>query len=319
VALSPEGIITAGVTGGVTAGVPGAIIGVAGEILRTFGSSGPRVNTFAGTQKESLEIPFWQAMRPFVRDLGKFVLESEQGGGPLSLQLQKAIPLRGQEFVSQIFNRATPSQIREIITSGVPMPDQTTMSGAIVNPVTGITQPPERVDRGRYNEGLENELVSQPQAKALAPSINPVIEIGRYIQAERVRGASVQFRNSVFGPGPVAEATILTIPEKDGKTIYIRSIQLLVAARLTGGTPTFKIRGRAVKEGSTDPVYTHFQYELNDTLIARGDSKVDVILPAFQVPQCLEYIILFELFFRDVAVNINVDASYLPIGVNGYR
>ena len=188
----------------------------------------------------------------------------------------------------------------------------------VQNVVTGQEQGPAMIDRGRINEGLGNELVTKAQARAIAPIVVPVVEMSRYIPHTRIFGNGVQRSNTVIGPGPVADQALITIVGEANKQIFIRSVQVDVSPRLTGGTPQWRLRARSVVPGTTDTVLGHFFVERNDSLMTRGESIVSKIMPSFTVPEGFDYIILFELFgTRDVRVALNIDGIIIPVGVNG--
>ncbi len=330
-ALTPEGLVVAGASGAATAGVPGAIAAVALTVLQSFNRT-KAPDRFAGTPKEPLEIPFWNVMRQFIGDLGRLSVERDASGSTLTDVQKKMIPRRGGLIVAQIFERATVAEIRALLDlpsetvlgirgslEGSTFLDTGMKEGDVVvmNPVTGIEQPPERVDRGRYNEGLGNEFVSQPQSKALAPSIVPVIELGRYIQAERVQGNQIQRRYSVFA-GIMILTDILRIVGKPDKQIYIRSVNVSVVPNLTSATPEYEIRAFSTAPSVSTIQIGHYRYIRNDPALTRDGATVEAIAPAFTVPNGQDYVNTLEIFnIQNLAVRISIDASYIPIGVNG--
>lgn len=189
----------------------------------------------------------------------------------------------------------------------------------VQNVVTGQEQGPAMIDRGRINEGFGNELVTQPQARAIAPIVVPTVEMSRYIPHTRIFGDGVQRRTINLGPGPIGDTTYLTIVGESNRQIFIRSVQVDIAPRLTGGTPQWSLNAHSVVPGTTAAVLGHFAAERNDSLITRGESIFSKIMPSFTVPEGFDYVIRFELVLRDVSLRLNVDGIIIPVGVNGSK
>jgi len=320
VALTPEALLAAGVSGAAAGGVPGAIAAVASTAILNFTGSQGRIPTFAGTPKGPLEIPFREKIAPFLQALGREAAASS--GRTISSTNLSVIQREERRFgfiiASQIFNNATVAQLREFIgftpAPLVASPTLTEVPGMVMNPVTGVEQEPERVDRGRYNEGLGNEFVSQPQAKALAPMIVPTIELTEMVVHERVVGGAVQRRNSLFVVAP--EATILTIPAKDGFHVWIKSAQVNLSP-FGAVLAAWHIQAYAVTPGTTAQLINHFRSERNNTALAFGDVILEQVYPSFDVTQGRDYIVRFEVINGIVQLKLNIDAYYVPIGVNG--
>lgn len=339
--LGPAQVLGAGAAGFAVAGIPGAAIGVASAVVSAFADDRlPRIDTFAGTPKGPLEIPFFNTMLQFRRALGRIATEERIQKFPQALRArqrndQVVWDRAGTVIIQQIFNQADVATIQEIL--GRPVEEILAQrrlleeAGDLIaqsmgeeemvrNVVTGQEQGPSMIDRGRINEGLGNELVSQPQARAIAPLVVPTIDVARFIPHERIIGNAIQRSNTVIGPGPVGDQTLILIPGRDSQQIFIRSVQVDVSPRLTGGTPQWIMRARAVVPGTTGTVLSHFFHERNDSIMTRGESIVSQIEPSFTVPEGYDYIILFELFgLRDVRVSLNVDGIFIPVGVNGSK
>lgn len=341
-ALTPGGLAVAGAEGLVAGGIPGAIQSVALLAVQNFvtASRSPRVVSFPpGHPKEPLQAPYWLVMRQFQVALGTIAVEEKFGD--LVPAERRRIPRLAQDvrriggnIIQQIFNQATVAQIQSVIglSSEEVARRRAALEGSgdltiqanggaqmVENIVTGEEQGPAMIDRGRINEGLGNELVTQPQARAIAPIVVPVVEMSRYIPHTRIFGDQVQRSNTVIGPGPVADQTLITIVGEPNKQIFIRSVQVDVSPRLTGGTPQWRMRARSVVPGLTGTVLGHFFVERNDSLMTRGESVFSRIMPSFTVPEGFDYIILFELFQRDVRVALNIDGIIIPVGVNGSK
>lgn len=334
-ALTPEGLAVAGAQGFITGGIPGAIQGVALAAISNFAAAvrSPRILQFAGTPKEPLEQPYWAVMRQLLRSLGKRAVEARIATIPEGLRSrerndQVVWDRAGNLIVREIFEKATVQQIqsvigqsaetvletRRILEGGSPIVQEESM---VQNVATGVEAVPERVDRGRYEEGLGNELVTQPQPKALSPFISPVIEIGRYIQHARVQGPAIQRQNSNRPAGPTPLTTIVSIPAKRNRQIYVRSIQVQAAPN-GAGVPLWALRGVAQLTGTSTLILTHWQVERRDAGFTLEGATFNGSFGSFTVPQGMDYGIRSESFAIPTwRINLNIDAEYIPIGVNG--
>jgi len=344
VALTPEGLAQVGTTGFVSGGIPGAIAAVAGAAVANFAaaaSSGRVVDFPSGHPKEPLQAPYWQVMTQFQGALGKIATEQRLA----KLDPQERARRRndasvwgraGGAVITQIFREATVEQIKSIIAlssesvaatrirlEGGPDPasqeeEAMVFGRSIRNPVTGVDQPPERVDRGRYNEGLGNELVSQPVAKALAPSIVPVIDIARYLPAEEIVGTSVAFRQEVV-INAVVSVTMLRIPVRADKNIFIRSGTITITPSAIGLIPTYRAQGTAVDPTTNTPTKKMHWISLRRTASqSLAGSLLDLVFGQFAVPRGLEYIIRIENSVgAQITAGCAVEAVYIPIGLEG--
>jgi len=339
VALTPEGLATAGAQGFITGGIPGAIQGVALAAVANFAAAArsPRVISFPpGHPKEPLQAPYWLVMRQFQGALGQAVVDDKFGN--LSPAEFARIPDKafdvgrfGGIVIQQIFNQATVEQIKSVINQpaeviletrrvlegGDPLSQISQEENMVFNPATGTEQPPERVDRGRYNEGLENELVSKPLAKALAPSIVPTIEIGRFIVHPQVVGNIVAFAaNVLVASGGIT--TLIRIPAKKNRVTYIRRAHFTVSPD-GGGIPQYELRGNAAAAASSGIVNKlHFQVLRQSSSLTVGESLADGEVGEFTVPLDLDYIIhLINAVGGPIRVGVNVEGFFIPKGVVG--
>jgi len=338
VALTPEGLVAAGASGFAAGGIPGAIASVAGAAVANFAraSGSARVVSFPpGHPKEPLQAPYFLVMRQFQGVLGQMVID--QKFGHLSPSELARIPDKafdvgrfGGIVIQLIFNAATVDQIkavigtpaetvvetRRILEGGDPRQEDEEM---VFNPVTGVDQPPERVDRGRYNEGLGNELVSQPVAKSLAPSIVPTIEIGRYIQHPMVLGINRAFVSNVLVPVSTT-TTFIRIPAADAGDgfIYVRRVRYSLSADEVT-SPNYTLTANASGPSSTGIISKmHFQAIRDTSGFTVGEASSEKEYGEFTVPQGLDYVIhIVNLAAAALRIGIGVEAFFVPNGVNG--
>lgn len=325
--LGPTQILGAGAAGFVAGGVPGAAAAVAAAVVGSFFRPKDPL-TFAGTPKESLEIPWFNLLRPQFELLGREWISFRFQSGERIIRDDQVARRRAGELVArEMFFRLPVSSINEILQSGTELPtaqlsDTSTVleeDVMVFNPVTGIDQPPERVDRGRYNEGLGNELVSQPQAKALAPSIVPVIELGRYINHPQVQGATraYSFNTLIIAGGTT---TLIRIPgdDADGGTIYVKNASWTISPS-TGVSATYQLHANAARPASTAPVHKmHFQVLRQTTGLSVDGSLSDGQAGEFSVPIGLDYVVVIVNGAPTaIRIGINVEAFFIPKGVVG--
>jgi len=138
------------------------------------------------------------------------------------------------------------------------------------------------------------------------------------IEFERVVGASVQRRN--FTSGVTALGAILIIPARTGFKIWVRSTQVEVTP--SGATvPQYEIRAGAAPAGAgSGSIITHFRNERNNSGLSLGDTILERVYPSFGVDQAKrDYLVELEVFAGAVMIKLNVDAFYIPGGVNGKR
>jgi len=334
VALTPQTLIGAGVSGALTAGLPGAGAAVLATVLASFGRE-KSPDTFAGTPKEPLELPFWDVMRQFQGVIAQKWMENQAAGGAITDVIRKAGPRNAGRLISEMFASATVDQINDILgkpkeeilslRAGLEGNDLVNQSEEVFmpidNPVTGQIQGPSKVDRAQVNIGLGNEVTTQPQARQLAPNIVPVVDISRYLVHLMAEGATIGF-NTTTTLAPSTTTTLIRIAGasiKDGY-VYVKKVQLSVTPS-AATVPTYQITGNSSPPAST--VITrkmHFRALRLSGSLSIGDTILDKEYGEFTVPQGLDYVVKAENFVGgQIKISVGVEAFFIPRGVVGNR
>jgi len=179
----------------------------------------------------------------------------------------------------------------------------------------------EKIDRSTYGQGMGNEILTRTIPKVLSPSIVATIDIGRFLKAEQVEGANIAF---ILEGIVVASSnkTMIRIPVKEGKTIYVRGGSFSVTPSDGANVPDYRIIAGSVlpSAGTTIVKKLHWSRLRRTTSMTIGAAISEGQFGEFAVPQGLEYIIRIENGVgSEVTGTASVEAFYLPVGVNGSK
>jgi len=330
VALTPQLIIGAGLSGAVAGGLPGAGAAILATVLGSFNSA-KAPDRFAGTPKEPLELPFWDVMRQFQGVIAQKWMEHNAFGGPITDVLRKAAPRNAGRIITQMFERATVEQIKAII--GIPgdvivaerarlegndLINQSEGSSMVENPVTGLPQGPSKVDRAFINEGLGNEITTQPQARDLAPTIVPVVDVARFLVHEMIIGNNKAYvGTTVLAAG--SATTPIRIVAKEGFFTYVKSARFDIAPDAGALIPSYRFTFGAARASSVVIVKkTHFQVVRKNLSGPLASTYSSGERGPFEVPLGLDYFCEVDnAAGAAIRFSLQIEAYRIPKGVVG--
>jgi len=164
-----------------------------------------------------------------------------------------------------------------------------------------------KIKRGRFKQGLGNELRTEVRPAMIATGVQPTIDIGRFLEHEIITGVGVQFFNG-FVTEAAGITAIIRIPAIDDDVVYIDEVNVGIGP--SGSTVRYSVVAQQASIGGLDIQKLHFSIRKNH--VDNNRAIVSKSFGKFIVAPGQEYVIQVNVF--DVGTNIAID-----VGAQAYR